>query len=45
MTRERNYRFSEALTNSNPSFIREILKLTVAQGMISFAGGLPDVDL
>ncbi|PIT24276.1 aminotransferase-like domain-containing protein [Snodgrassella alvi] len=45
MTEEKNYKFSEALSNSNPSFIREILKLTAVKDMISFAGGLPDANL
>lgn len=40
-----NYKFSTSLSKSNPSFIREILKLTVAKDMISFAGGLPDPSL
>ncbi|GAB1670950.1 aminotransferase-like domain-containing protein [Mannheimia haemolytica] len=40
-----NHKFSTSLSKSNPSFIREILKLTVAKDMISFAGGLPDPSL
>lgn len=31
--------------NSGPSFIREILKVTQQQGVISFAGGLPAPEL
>lgn len=39
------YEFSEVINGLKPSFIREILKLTVKQGVISFAGGLPDPSL
>lgn len=33
---------SERMRNTNPSFIREILKVTDKPDMISFAGGLPN---
>ncbi len=36
------YRFSTAITNTPKSFIREILKLTQSDEIISFAGGLPN---
>lgn len=39
------YDFSEVINGLKPSFIREILKLTVKKGIISFAGGLPDPNL
>lgn len=39
------YEFSEVINGLKPSFIREILKLTVKQEIISFAGGLPDPTL
>ncbi len=38
------YRFSKAITNTPKSFIREILKLTQSNEIISFAGGLPNKD-
>lgn len=37
-----NYRFSAASNNTPKSFIREILKLTQSDDIISFAGGLPN---
>ena len=37
-----NYRFSDASNNTPKSFIREILKLTQSDDIISFAGGLPN---
>lgn len=37
-----NYRFSDASNNTPKSFIREILKLTQSEDIISFAGGLPN---
>ncbi|WP_201543296.1 PLP-dependent aminotransferase family protein [Psychrobacter sp. H7-1] len=39
------YEFSEVINGLKPSFIREILKLTVKPEIISFAGGLPDPTL
>ena len=39
------YQFSEVINELKPSFIREILKLTVKPEIISFAGGLPDPSL
>ncbi len=38
------YRFSQAISNTPKSFIREILKLTQSDEIISFAGGLPNKD-
>lgn len=37
-----NYRFSDASNHTPKSFIREILKLTQSEDIISFAGGLPN---
>ena len=37
-----DYRFSEAICTTPKSFIREILKLTQSEDIISFAGGLPN---
>ena len=34
--------FSDRIKNTKPSFTREILKVTEANDMISFAGGLPN---
>ena len=35
-------RFSQRIMNNKKSFIREILKATQKENMISFAGGLPN---
>ena len=40
-----HYPFSRAITNTPKSFIREILKLTQSEHIISFAGGLPNKTL
>ena len=40
-----DYRFSDAIANTPKSFIREILKLTQSDNIISFAGGLPNSAL
>lgn len=39
------YIFSDAINHTSKSFIREILKLTESNSIISFAGGLPNNDL
>ncbi|KQC04060.1 MAG: aspartate aminotransferase [Methanoculleus sp. SDB] len=39
------YRFSRRMEKTPKSFIREILKVTLNPGVISFAGGLPNPDL
>src|SRR4051812_9935516 len=36
-----NWRLARRAQRMNPSFIREILKVTERPGIISFAGGLP----
>ncbi|HIP76583.1 MAG TPA: PLP-dependent aminotransferase family protein [Psychromonas hadalis] len=40
-----NELFSNRISNVSPSFIREILKIAVDPSIISFAGGLPNLDL
>ena len=37
--------FSDRISDVPRSFIREILKVTLDQSVISFAGGLPNRDL
>ncbi|MDF7675374.1 PLP-dependent aminotransferase family protein [Neisseriaceae bacterium ESL0693] len=39
------YTFSDAINNTSKSFIREILKVTQSDHIISFAGGLPNKAL
>jgi 2-aminoadipate transaminase len=40
-----NELFSNRISDVSPSFIREILKVAVDPSIISFAGGLPNIDL
>ena len=40
-----DYQFSDVINSIEPSFIREMLKLTTNKEIISFAGGLPDPQL
>ena len=40
-----NELFSQRISDVPPSFIREILKVAVDPSIISFAGGLPNLDL
>ncbi|MBK8805485.1 MAG: PLP-dependent aminotransferase family protein [Bacteroidales bacterium] len=44
-TIETNSLFADRISDVPKSFIREILKVTVSESIISFAGGLPNRDL